>query len=256
MEEPRLRKANYKLDVPYNFEDIPDSVLKTLAKLSVYRKAVGQEDISGNDFGDMFAEAIEGEHYSSPVGIVDVASGSCGWSVKTIKRSDPHSATSTRLISGRNSPDYSYGISDPRADVAKTGEAVLSIWNHRVEESLQRFIQLRTVVLIRNFNELSFLIYEKETVSFPPEDYIWSVNNRGNFEGRDVATDEHRFVWQPSGSQFTIIDSVPDSARPFHISRSVEALDIDDLLSLIDYDDSWVICGDEAASWEWDIDGE
>ena len=255
MEEPRLRKARYRLDVPYNFGEIPDSVLKALAKLLVYRKAMGLGDISGNDFGDMFAEAIQGEHYSSPVGIVDVAYGSCGWSVKTVKKSDPHSVTSTRLISGRNSPDYSYGISNPRADVGRTGEAVLSIWNRRVEESLERFNQLRTVVLIRNFDRLSFLIYEKETVHFLPEDYVWSVNNRGNFEANEVTTGKRRFVWQPHGSQFTIIDSVPDVARPFHVVHNVEALDIDDLLSLIDYDESWVVCGEESASWEWDIDG-
>lgn len=33
-------------------------------------------------------------------------------------------STSVKLISGRCSPDYSYGITDPHKDVQKTGEAV------------------------------------------------------------------------------------------------------------------------------------
>ena len=36
-----------------------------------------------------------------------------------------------RLISGRNSPDYSLGMSDPRAKLDSTGHAVLSICNKR-----------------------------------------------------------------------------------------------------------------------------
>ncbi len=37
--------------------------------------------------------------------------------------------------------------------------------------------------------------------------FKWNKNN--NLEGYDKETDKHRFTWQPSGSQFTIVEEIP-----------------------------------------------
>ncbi len=144
MEEPRLRRGSYQHKPRYPLGEIPDDVLRAVGRLMVYRAVVGIGDVSGDGFGDIFAEAVGGTHYASPVGVVDVACGVTGWSVKTVKKPDPFTTRTIRLVSGRNSPDYSYGISDPRYDIQKTGSAVLTIWNQRIQDSLSEFHELRT----------------------------------------------------------------------------------------------------------------
>ena len=89
----------------------------------------GRKDITGEDWGDIFSKAIDGKHLNSPLGIADVVKGKTAWSMKTVKTAHPLTAKKVRLISGRCSPDYSYGIEDPHADIQKTGETVLAIWN-------------------------------------------------------------------------------------------------------------------------------
>lgn len=74
---------------------------------------IGRKDISGNDFGDAFADSIGGSHLESPVGIADVVLDKNCWSVKTVKIKDPFNCSTVRLISGRCSPDYSYGHNRP-----------------------------------------------------------------------------------------------------------------------------------------------
>ena len=178
----------------------------------MHRIAIGQTDLSGDDFGSIFAHAVEGTHRASPLGIADVIWGECAWSVKTVKTRKPLKATKVRLISGRNAPDYSIGISDPRSNVEKTGKAVLSIWNARVDEALAEYRDLRVVVLIRNVETREFLIFEEEGRRFPPNDFNWEINVRGNFEAKDRTSGTHRFTWQPHGGQFTIIQQVTGSA--------------------------------------------
>ena len=76
---------------------------------------------------------MRGTHLQSPVGIADVTFNKMAWSMKTVKAKNPHrSNASIRLISGRCSPDYSYGINNPHEDIEATGRAVLNIWNERV----------------------------------------------------------------------------------------------------------------------------
>ncbi|WP_420639829.1 hypothetical protein [Candidatus Poriferisocius sp.] len=242
MDKPRLRKARYAHAEPYQIGEIPDSLLTAMARLLVHKKVAKARDISGDEFGDIFAEAVEGIHYSSPIGIVDVAKESIGWSIKTVKRPNPYTVTSVRLISGRNSPDYSFSISDPRADIMQTGRAVLRIWNERVEQSRNEFSQLRSFVLVRNFDALTFLAFETELSAFDLDGVYWTTNQSDNLEGIDNHHGTKRFVWQPHGSQFTIVETVPESARRFRIEHEIEEVSVEDLLALIDYDDSWVIC--------------
>ena len=195
--------------------------------------------MSGDDWGDIFAAAVNGVHFRSPVGIADVALGNTAWSVKTVSPGNPAAQDTVRLISGRNSPTYSYGNDDPLADIQETGKQVLQIWNARVEEATQRYPHLRTVVLIRNTAALEFTVFELPTVPFDPGDYIWQLNKRNNLEGLARQGNVHAFTWQPHGSQFTIIRAVSGSARSFSI-RQPGVMDAAQILASLGYDDSWV----------------
>lgn len=201
---------------------------------------MGHSDITGDDFGTIFAAAIAGEHRGRPLGIADVIWDGCAWSVKTAQSDNPFKARRARLISGRNSPDYSVGIENPHSNPPATGHAVLAIWNARVNEALNEFNDLRIVVMLRNMQTREFLIFEEEAVRFTPADYRWEFNKRGNLEGFSRTTGSHAFTWQPHGSQFTIHRQVPPSARKFSINRNVPIVPADTVLASIRFNPNWV----------------
>lgn len=240
-QRPKLRdsKSNKKTYELYPIGDIPNEVICEIGKWIVYNFAVGQADIDGEDWGDIFAKAIHGDHLNSPVGLADVVLDGMAWSVKSIKNNSPHDCKSARVISGRCSPDYSYNITDPHEDVNKTGRAVLSIWNERVNVAKDKFEPLRSSLLIRNPNTLEFTLFEHELFRFNTNDYEWSTNRNGNIEGKEVSTGKHKFTWQPHGSQFTILYDVPRSAKKFKVKRP-GVLDFSKTIKQIGFDDSWV----------------
>jgi len=200
---------------------------------------VGQADIDGEDWGDIFANAIGGEHLSAPLGLADVVFEGMAWSVKSVKMPFPHITKRVRIISGRCSPNYSYGITDPLADIDATGAAVLGIYNERISIAKERYEPLRTSILIRNMDRLEFAIYEYDTVRYSPRDYEWRINRNGNLQGYEKATDRHAFTWQPHGSQFTVMHDVPESAQNFKVDRPA-VLDFDDTMDLIGFTPDWV----------------
>jgi hypothetical protein len=204
-----------------------------------YNFTVGKSDIDGEDWGDIFAKAINGGHLNSPVGIADVLYEGMAWSVKSVKTEKPLITKKIRVISGRCSPDYSYGISDPHEDIQKTGSAVLGIWNERINIAKEKYEPLRTSILVRNFNTLEFLLFEKEAERFIVKDYIWKENRNGNLEGYDVLSNKHIFTWQPHGSQFTILYDIPVSAKRFKIRRP-PVLDFEKTMENIGFDQSWI----------------
>jgi len=240
MQRPKLRdnrgKGPFEL---YPLGQVPDNVLIGIGKWITYRCAVGQSDISGEDWGDIFAKALEGEHLGAPLGLADVVYESMAWSVKSIKNDNPHNVKKVRVISGRCSPDYSFGIADPHADVSQTGAAVLAIYNERIGLAKDKYEPLRTSILIRNINSLEFSLFEHDTARYNTQEYEWIVNRRGNFEGIEKATQKHRFTWQPHGSQFTILYDVPTSVQKFKIKRP-PVLDFDSTMTQIGFDESWV----------------
>jgi len=217
----------------------PELDIKLKFMRMLYNFAVGKSNISGEDWGDIFAKAIDGVHLSSPVGLADVVLEGQAWSVKSVQSANPHNCKQVRVISGRNSPDYSYGITDPREDIQKTGKAVLGIWNERVNIALDKFDYLRTVILIRNINTLEFTLFETETHKFIAGDYIWSENKRNNFEGHNISSKQHNFTWQPHGSQFTIKYSVPGSAIKFQLKRP-SVLNFEQTIKQIGFNENWV----------------
>ena len=142
----------------------------------------------------------------SPVGIADVVLGKMAWSMKTVKNASPFRCKNIRLISGRCSPDYSYGITDPHKDIQETGRDCL---------------------------------FEEENHRYRTSDYMWEVNSNGNLIGKEVETGRMCFTWQPHGSQFTIHTTVPDNAVKFRIKRP-PSLAKEVILDSLGFDESWI----------------
>lgn len=240
MERPKLRDNKGKKPFElYPLGQIPNEIIYDIAKWMTYHFAIGKPDIDGEDWGDIFAKALGGEHLGSPVGLADVVFEGMAWSVKSVKQESPHLAKSIRLISGRCSPDYSYNITDPHQDIPQTGAAVLNIWNERVNIAKETFEPLRTSVLVRNFNNMKFTLFEQETVRFNIKDFAWRANKNGNLEGFEILTNKHKFTWQPHGSQFTILYDIPVSAQKFQVKRP-PVLDFEGTMAQIGFDSSWV----------------
>jgi len=211
-----------------------------IGRLIVHRLAIGIADITGDDFAGIFAGAISGEHRAKPLGITDVTWQNCSWSAKTISSKKPFEQSKVRLISGRNSPDYSYGITDVRKDIDRTGEAVLNIWNQRVNQSLNEFDDLRVIVLMRNMSALEFTLFEYEAVRYTPADHKWNLNKKSNLEGFDRVYRNHCFTWQPHGSQFTVIKNVPGSACRFRIKKNPGLIELQHVLNLVKFEENWI----------------
>ena len=240
MQRPKLRdNKKFKSCEPYALGDIPDDTIRRIGKWIVYSYSIGKRDIDGEDWGDIFAKAINGDHLNSPIGLADVVLDGMAWSVKSIKQEKPHQVKKARVISGRCSPDYSYGITDPHEDVNHTGRAVLSIWNERVNVAKDKFEPLRSSLLIRNINTLEFTLFEHELHRFNTNDYKWFANKNGNLEGRRSDDNKHMFTWQPHGSQFTILYDIPSSVKKFIVKRP-PVLDFNNTMKQIGFDDSWV----------------
>jgi len=117
MLKPRLRdsKKSRESDI-HPLGEFPKALIYEISKWIVYHFAVGKADISGEDWGDIFAKGVKGVHLSSPIGLADVVLDEGAWSVKSVKNDSPHDCKTIRVISGRNSPDYSYGIANPHDD--------------------------------------------------------------------------------------------------------------------------------------------
>lgn len=241
MEHPKLKDSKRLLTrEPYPINEIPEEIIKKIGKKFVYMLCVGYKDLTGDDWGNVFAEAIGGEHLQSPVGIADVVFDKMAWSMKTVKATNPHrSEASVRLISGRCSPDYSYGITDPHEDIEKTGRAVLNIWNERVNIAQDYYNPLRTSVLVRSNDLLTYTLFEEENHRYVANQYRWEENSNGNLIGIDIETGDTRFTWQPHGSQFTIHTRVPQNAVKFKIKQPPK-LDVEETLRQINYSNEWV----------------
>lgn len=150
-----------------------------------------------------------------------------------------HQVYRISLISGRCSPDYSYGINNPHEDIEATGCAVLNIWNERVNIAQDYYNPLRTSILVRSEDMLSFTLFEEENHRYAASSFRWEENKDNNLEGFDLETGEKRFTWQPHGSQFTIHTKVPTNAVKFKIKQPPK-LDIEDTLKQINFSDDWV----------------
>ena len=116
---PRLRGRSGASLGPWPIGEIPRDKILKLARLITLHIAKQKLDLSGDEFGEFFSKAIDGNHFGAPLGIDDISLNGTAWSAKTIKQDQPRSATTIRLISGRNSPDYSYDMRELHEDIQK-----------------------------------------------------------------------------------------------------------------------------------------
>ena len=95
------------------------------------------------------------------MGLDDIVLGNCCWGAKTVYASGKiEKQAKVRLISGRNSPTYSYGVdSITSSDPDEIGKLVLEIWNERVSAVRQVFKFVRTVVLVKSKDYKDFLVF-------------------------------------------------------------------------------------------------
>lgn len=69
----------------------------------------GKPILEGPEWESIFATCIGADWKPSNVGLDDVILGNIAWGAKTVKARNPAEQSKVRLISGRNSPVYSYG---------------------------------------------------------------------------------------------------------------------------------------------------
>lgn len=236
---PKLRSVE-KVKPPYPLNHFPPDFPYKLGEEIVYHLATAsQPSLEGPEWERIFSVAVGAEWKPSNVGLDDIMKGVCAWGAKSVKNARPWTAKSVRLISGRNSPNYSFSISNLDAEADELGNSVLSIWNARVESLRNRFSILRTVVLIKGESLSELAVFETDTVMYPPENYAWRRNANNNLEGLEKSTQKHRFTWQPHGSQFTIVEEVPDKRLCLEI-KCPPKIPRQGILKSIGFNKSWI----------------
>lgn len=244
MPEPRLRTVNRVTPPPFEKNKFPARFLERLGAEIAYMEATKDTmSIEGSEFEQIFANCIGANWVPSNVGLDDVQLDSCCWSAKTVYGGNNlGTQKQVRLISGRNSPVYSYGEEEitPVADPDHIGGLVLGIWNDRISAIREQFKYTRTVVLVKSKDFSDFLIFETDAIRYDPELFYFKWNDRGNLEGYTRAGNQHRFTWQPHGSQFTIIEEIPEDRLHFQV-RKPDKLNKEVVLQGIGYTKDWVM---------------
>jgi hypothetical protein len=237
---PKLRTVNKSVPA-FPLNEFPKEFPFSLGKELIYLIASkGKPEIDGTDWENMFANCICAEWQPSNVGLDDIVMGNTAWGAKTVKAKKPSEQKTVRLISGRNSPAYSFGERiDVTANPNTIGELVLDIWNERVSAIRGKYKHVRTVVLIRTDNLSEVVVFEFETIRYDTELYKWEWNKNNNLIGTDKRTEGHKFTWQPHGSQFTILEKVPDKSLIIRIKQP-QPLDKEQVLSALGVDKSWI----------------
>jgi hypothetical protein len=237
---PKLRTVD-KSKPPYHLNNFPSDFPYLLGKEIIYLLATkGKGNLEGSEWEEIFAKCIGAEWKTSNVGLDDVVLGNTAWGAKTVKALKPATQQKVRLISGRNSPVYSYNEKiDTDTEPNLIGQLVLGIWNERVSAIREKFKHLRTIVLIKSDDLTETVVFEFETIRYDPELFTWKWNERNNLEGYVKNSDNHRFTWQPHGSQFTIIEDVPKERLVIRLKQP-KALDKDKILETIGFTNDWI----------------
>jgi hypothetical protein len=202
-------------------------------------KIVPYVRLEGSDWEEMFANAINADWTPTNAGLDDVRFEQCAWGAKTVKHRRPSTVSQVPLISGRNSLAFSYGIRDPKSHpIAFIASKVLEIYNERVYAIRNKWKHLRSVVLIKSDDLSEVAVFEFDTIAYQYERYNWVWNEKGNLEGYDKE-DNKKFTWQPSGSQFTIQEKVPDNRLCLQV-KAPPNIDRQKFLDELHYDKSWI----------------
>lgn len=239
-EGPRLRTVE-KYKPPYPLNKFSKNFALNLGRELVYLLASrGTARLEGPDWEEIFARLVGAKWKPSNVGLDDIVLQQTAWGAKTVKNRRPSTVSKIRLISGRNSPVYSFGDREiSEVDPNELGEKVLSIWNERVAGIRKLYKHVRTVVLIKSDDLLEAAVFEFETILYMAKDYWWQWNERNNLEGFSKGSNQHIFTWQPHGSQFTIVEDVPDDRLAIRIKQP-PIVDRNEILKAIKFDESWI----------------
>lgn len=237
---PRLRNVE-KYHPPFPLNKFPKKFAVNLGREIVYLLASrGNTRLEGSDWEEIFARLVGAKWKPSNIGLDDIVLEQTAWGAKSVKNRNPSTVSKVRLISGRNSPVYSFGDKEvSERDANELGEKVLAIWNERVAGIRKLYRHVRTVVLIKSDDLLELAAFEFETIIYSEDQFWWQWNERNNLEGFNKSSDQHIFTWQPHGSQFTIIENVPDERLAIKI-RKPPLLDRNAVLKSIKFDESWV----------------
>jgi len=238
--KPKLRTVDKSLP-PFPLNEFPKEFPFLLGKELVYLLASkGKAILEGSEFEAIFATCIGAEWKPSNVGLDDIILGNTAWGAKTVKAANPVTQKRVRLISGRNSPIYSFGETiDTHHEPSAVGQSILEIWNERVSSVREKFQNLRTVVLVKSEDLTEVVVFEFDTIRYDPELFVWEWNKNGNLRGIEKSTTEHRFTWQPHGSQFTIIEEIPEDSLLIKI-KEPEVLNKENILKALGFDKSWI----------------
>ncbi len=238
---PRLRTVD-KIKPPYPLNEFPGEFGYNLGKEIVYLLATkGTSTLEGEEWEQIFAACVGAKWKPSNIGLDDVILDTCVWGAKTVKANKPSIQKTVRLISGRNSPVYSFGEDlVENADPNHLGGGILTIWNERVSAVRKKHKHVRTVVLIKSNNLDEVAVFEFETIRYEPNLFDWKWNKNKNLEGFEKNTKLHRFTWQPHGSQFTIIETVPDDCLIIRI-RTPQKLDKETVLKGVGFNRDWIV---------------
>jgi hypothetical protein len=238
---PKLRTVE-KYKPPYPLNKFPNNFAVDLGREVIYLLASRgrKARLEGSDWEEIFARLVGAKWKPSNVGLDDIVLEQTAWGAKTVKNRSPSTVSKIRLISGRNSPVYSFGDREiSECEPNELGEKVLAIWNERVAGIRKIYKHVRTVVLIKSYDLLELSVFEFDTILHPPENYIWKWNKRNNLEGYWKHTEKHKFTWQPHGSQFTIIEDVPDKRLAIRIKKP-PFLNKEAILKTLKFDNSWI----------------
>tara|TARA_R110002020_G_scaffold37072_2_gene111777 strand:- start:7735 stop:8481 length:747 start_codon:yes stop_codon:yes gene_type:complete len=238
--KPKLRTVD-KSFPPFPLNQFNKDFPFILGKELVYLLASkGKPILEGSEFEAIFATCIGAEWKPSNVGLDDIILGNTAWGAKTVKAVNPAKQKKVRLISGRNSPIYSFGDTiDTEHDPNTVGQSVLEIWNERVSAVREKFQNLRTIVLVKSSDLTEVVIFEFDTIRYDPELFVWEWNKNSNLVGIEKSTTEHRFTWQPHGSQFTIVEEIPNDSLHIRI-KEPEILNKENILKALGFDKSWI----------------
>ncbi len=109
-----------------------------------------------------------------------------------------------------------------------------------MDEALNEFDELRIVTFIRNIDTREFVIFEDDAQRFIPDNYEWRYSKRKTLHGFEKSTDVHRFTWQFSGGQFTVLRDVPASSRQFAITPHVPIITLTEVLNHVRFREDWI----------------
>jgi len=237
---PKLRTVHKSVSA-FPLNEFPKEFPFLLGKELIYLLASkGLPSIEGSEWERIFATCIGAEWKPSNVGLDDVVMGNTAWGAKSIKAKRPSKKKDVRLISGRNSPNYSFNErSDQNADPELIGKLVLEIWNERVSAIREKYKHLRTVVLIKSNDLSEVVVFEFDTIRYDHELYNWEWNKEKNLIGTQKKTGKHCFTWQTHGSQFTIFEDIPEKSMVIKLKRP-QTLDKEQILLAMGFDKSWV----------------